>query len=67
MASLTITTTAPQDVRIVAVFTQVLGRPATAADVKSFLVKALTEFVLNIERQNAMDAAAAAVTPVNPT
>jgi hypothetical protein len=67
MASVTITTTAPQDARIVAAFTQALGRPATVADVKAFLIRELTNFVLEIEQQNAAAAAAAAVTPVNPT
>lgn len=67
MASVTITTTAPQDARIVAAFTQALGKPATVADVKAFLIKELTNFVLEIEQQNAAAAAAAAVTPVTPT
>jgi len=67
MASVTITTTAPQDTRIVAAFTQALGKPATVADVKEFLIKALVNFVLEIEQQKAAATAAAAVTPVTPT
>lgn len=67
MASITLTTTAPQDARIVAAFTQALGHPATVADVKSFLIQSLTNYVLEIEKQIAMDAAAAGVKPVTPT
>lgn len=67
MASVTLTTTAPQDTRIVAAFTHALGKPATVADVKAFLVTALTNYVLAIEQQIAADAAAAAVTPIVPT
>lgn len=67
MASVTITTTAPQDVRIVAAFTKALGKPATVADVKAWIIADLTRFVLEIEQQTAAEAAAAAVTPITPT
>lgn len=59
MASITITTTADQDARIVAAFQQILFptpnpdgtvRQVTAADVKGWLIAQLRTAVMNYER-----------------
>jgi hypothetical protein len=58
MASITITTTAPQDVRLGPAWGDKLGlgRSATTAEVKAYLVKVLTNAVLEYEKQQAVAA-----------
>jgi hypothetical protein len=67
MASITITTTAPQDVRLGPAWGAKLGlsRNATTAEVKAYLVKVLTNAVLEYEQQQAVAAlpAPSAFTP----
>lgn len=58
MAVLTITTTAPQDVRFVAAVgkSQGLGRDATPAECKTFVIALLRQFVQQQERITAQNA-----------
>lgn len=69
MATLTITTTAPQDARIVTAFGRYLGFPsdATGPQVKQAVIDFMINVVREYERKVAADAAAAAVTPITPT
>ena len=71
MAVTTITTTAPQDARIVVAFGDYLGFPvgvsANAAQVKQAVIDFMVAVVLNYERKVASASAAAAITPVTPT
>lgn len=75
MATLTITTTAPQDARIVVAFGNRLQtrdasnvrRNATAAEIKADLIRYLTEVVLQDERNIAAKAAADAAVEIAPT
>ena len=72
MATLTITTTAAQDARIVAAFGKYLGLPgnATAAQVKAEVAAFIRLKVLEYEKiaavQTATDAAIAALTDFTP-
>ena len=69
MATLTITTTAPQDARIVAAFGKRLnlGRDATLAEVKQQVIAFITNAVQEQETGTAVAAALAGVTTVVPT
>lgn len=69
MATLTINTTAPQDARIVVAFGDKLGFPrsATAGEVKADVIAYITNVVRNYEQRVAAEAAAAAVTPIDPS
>ena len=69
MATMTITTTAAQDARIVVAFGHKLGFPrnATAAEVKADVIAYITNVVRQDEQRIAAEAAAAAVTPIEPT
>lgn len=75
MATLTITTTASQDARIVVAFGAELGlrdaqgviRNATAAEVKAAVIAYITQVVLEREKTAARVSAEAAVTPIAPT
>lgn len=69
MATLTITTTAPQDVRIVAAFGKRLGlgRDATGAEVKAAVVAWLVAAVRDQEVSDAYTAAVSGNTPIVPT
>jgi hypothetical protein len=64
MASITITTTAPQDTRISAAFTAMNGTAPSAADVKNWLISQLRNAVQQYERNQAAEAAA---TPFDPS
>lgn len=66
----TITTTAPDDVRIVAAFGRGLlglGRDATQAEVKGALVTYTKGVVFNYEAELAKASATAGVTQINPS
>ena len=67
MGTLTITTTAPQDARIVAAFGKRLGLPgnASAAQVKAETIHFIRSVVESTERDEAVRAIAFA--PLNPT
>ncbi len=75
MATLTITTTAAQNTRIVKAFGGILGlrdgndlpRNATAAEVKSAVIDYVKETVLRHERNEAVQAASDAISPITPT
>ena len=67
MATLTLTTTPAQDARIIEAFTNGLGRPATAADVKAFLINDLTQYVLSYEQNVAINTVIGTVTPIKPS
>jgi len=78
MATMTITTTGPQDQRIIVAFGNMLGtadivdgvstpRNATAAEVKAAVVKYIREVVFAYEVDVARKAAAETVTPIAPT
>jgi hypothetical protein len=69
MATTTITTTSAEDARIVKAFGRylVLGRNATAAEVKAALVTFLQTIVRDSERQDAIDAETTGFTNVAPT
>lgn len=69
MATLTITTTTEQDARIVVAFGQRLGlgRNATGPEVKAAIINYVKSVVLDYEQRAAANAAAAAVTPIEPT
>lgn len=69
MASVTITTTAPEDARIAPAFGDFLGlgRNATAPEVKTALVAFLKNTVLSYEQQQAAKQAVAATTAIAPT
>ena len=69
MATVTITTTAPQDVRVGVAFGQRLNLPgnANAAQVKASLIQFMTDVVLGYEEQLSITAAKAANTPFVPT
>lgn len=74
MAILTITTTAPQDARLVVAFGNRLQtrdannvrRAATAAEIKADIIRYITSVVLEEGQSAAAIAARAAVTPVMP-
>ena len=67
MGTLTITTTAPQDARIVDAFGKYLnlGRDATGAEVKQTVINMLKQVVFDQERQTAVEAVV--VPPIDPT
>ena len=69
MATLTITTTAAQDARIVKAFGARLGlgRNATGLEVKANVVQFLRDVVHQMEQQAAVQAAAGGVTPMDIT
>lgn len=69
MATLTITTTAQQDARIVVAFGHYLGLPsdATAAQIKADVIAYIVNVVRQDEQRIAAAAAAAAVTAITPT
>ncbi len=69
MGTLTITTTAQQDARIVAAFGRRLGlgRNATGPEVREQVVQFVRDVVLQMEQEAAAIAARDAVTPVNVT
>jgi hypothetical protein len=68
MGTLTITTTAPQDARIIAAFGRNLGlgRDATGPEVKAAIIKHIQDIVLNYERRLAEQAAIDALQPLEP-
>lgn len=65
----TITTTAPEDVRIVAAFGKYLnlGRDATQAEVKAAIIVWVKGVVFNAEAEAAKASATSGVTQINPT
>jgi hypothetical protein len=67
MAVMTVTTTAPQDARLVAAFGNKLGlgRPATAAEIKADIIAYITRCVAEDEAR--MLALAANPNPFTPT
>ena len=69
MATLTITTTAPQDAKIVVAFGAklALGRNATASEVKADVIGYIRQIVRDYDTRIAVEAAAATVTPIDPT
>lgn len=69
MGTLTITTSAQHDTRIVAALGKHLnlGRNATGAEVKAWIVNYLKAMVLEQEKLAAAVAAVATVTEINPT
>ena len=68
MATMTITTTAAQDSRIIAAFRDLTGNPAaTAADVKAWMIGHLRGMVHSYETRVANEAASAAVVQIEPT
>jgi hypothetical protein len=69
MATLTITTTAGEDARLVAAFGAALGlgRNATAAEIKSAVAAYLKGVVRDQERIAAMAAQSAGATDIAPT
>lgn len=69
MATTTINTTAAEDARIVVAVGHILnlGRNATAAEVKSFLIAELRNAVLSDEREVASRSAVSGVAPIAPT
>lgn len=69
MATTTITTTAAHDARIVAALGKNLGlgRNATQAEVKAWLIDQLTNMVLAQEKADGRATADAGVTPISPT
>lgn len=69
MGTLTITTTGPQDARIVDAFGKRLnlGRNATAGEVKQQVIMFLVNAVQEQEQRTAINAALAGVTSIDPT
>ncbi len=69
MATLTITTTAPQDARIVTAFGNLLnlGRDANASEVKAQVIAYISGVVRSYEVEAAYRASVAANTPITPT
>ena len=75
MATMTITTTAPQDTRLVAAFTDLLQpvdgngdpRNATAAEIKTKVIEGIKSVVHNFETREAAKVATDAITPIEPT
>ena len=75
MATLTITTTAPQDVRLIVAYTDLLNpidgngdpRNATAAEIKAHVIAGIKSVVHNFETREAAKTATDAITPVEPT
>lgn len=75
MGTLTITTTAPQDARIVTAFGHRLGtvdgegvpRAATAGEVRTEIISLLKTIVLQYEKRVASDSAQAAVVEIDVT
>jgi hypothetical protein len=69
MATLTITTTAPQDARIVAAFGAKLGLAgdASAAQVKADVIAYITGVVRSYEVESAYRTAISGNTPIAPT
>jgi hypothetical protein len=75
MATMTITTTAGQDTRLVAAFTDLLQpmdgngdpRNATAAEIKTRVIEGIRSVVHNFETREAAEAAADAIVPIEPT
>ena len=69
MATLTITTTAAQASRISVAYGAVngLGRDATAAEVKQFVIEEIKRVVIGYEKNVASEAAESAVPDITPT
>jgi hypothetical protein len=67
MATLTITTNADNQARALAAFTDKLGRNATGADIKAYLVEKLVSVVHSYETRLVNEVASAGVTPIDPT
>lgn len=69
MATVTITTSGAQDTRIAPAVGAALGlgRNATGAEVKQYLVTELTSVVRNYEQVQATNTAKAGVTDITPT
>ena len=75
MATMTITTTSAQDIRLVAAFTDLLKpvdgngdlRNATAAEIKGRVIEGIKAVVHNYETRVVNEAASAAITPIEPT
>lgn len=69
MGTMTINTTAPEDVRLTAAFGKRLGlgRDATGPEVKSAIIQMIRNAVQEQEVNTAVQAAAAGVTTISPT
>jgi hypothetical protein len=68
MSTMTITTTATQDARIIAAYRDKTGNPAAnAADVKAWVIGQVKNMVHSYETRLANEAASAAVAPIEPT
>lgn len=69
MATLTITTTAAQDARIVVAFGKRLGleRNATSAEVKAAVIDYIKQIVFDQEAAAARQTAQAGITEITPT
>lgn len=67
MGTLTITTTAPQDTRIIAAFRDRFGPETQSADVKAWVIEQVKGVVHSYETRLAAEAAVAGVTPIEPT
>jgi len=67
MGQLTITTTTEQDQRIIAAYQAKIDPNGTGADIKTWLIDRLKQFVRAYETEVANEAASAAVTDIDPT
>jgi hypothetical protein len=67
MATLTITTSAENDARIIAAMRDRLGPETTGADVKAWLIEQLKNEVHSYETRLANEQASAGITPIEPT
>ena len=78
MGTMTITTTAPQDVRLIAAYTDLLQpfdivdgaevpRDATAGEIKAHIIQSIRGAVHTFETREANEAASAAIVPIEPT
>ena len=67
MANFSITTTAPQDARILAAFQDRFGPEFTGADIKTWLIDQLRGVVRSYETGLANEAASAGVVDIDPT
>lgn len=67
MATMTITTTAPQDARLIAAFRDRLGPETQAADIKAWVIEQIKGVVHSYETRLANEAASAAIVPIDPT
>lgn len=75
MGTLTITTTAPQDVRLIAAYTDLIKpldgngdpRNATAEEIKARVIQGIKSVVHGFETHEAAALAADAIIPIEPT